>query len=354
MSEKIASHSNSEIASERRKSAVVSNIGANITAEYLTEYIANELKLDKSNVRVTPLRSTKRNTSSVQFRISTPESYFRALMSPDSWPGNVRIREYFFKPRSNDRQLLREDEATQRHNIIRQFFLEKSKTSNDAVLIQDNLEDASATYAPDNEHPNPNRSSTRDHIIQPCDRQHDGRFNNRAIVLDREQPLHDQIDENLLDNQVGFNPDRCDLSHISNRDADVTQPKGKALVLDRVESLHNQPDENLYDRQIEFIFDQCDPSEVPNQNTDITQSEGRATSTTRSSGTNPMRMQGNCSILPLLAKRLTIYYQNVRGLRTKTKEFKLSSTGCSVDIIALTETGLTASINDGDLFNKPL
>lgn len=50
-------------------------------------------------------------------------------------------------------------------------------------------------------------------------------------------------------------------------------------------------------------------------------------------------------------KRLAIYYQNVRGLQTKTTDLKLSSTGCSYDAIALTETGLNFTINDGELFD---
>lgn len=44
-----------------------------------------------------------------------------------------------------------------------------------------------------------------------------------------------------------------------------------------------------------------------------------------------------------------MYYQNVRGLRTKTQDFRLSSTGCDYDVIALTETGLHSGLNDGEL-----
>lgn len=45
-------------------------------------------------------------------------------------------------------------------------------------------------------------------------------------------------------------------------------------------------------------------------------------------------------------KHITMYYQNVRGLRMKTKTFKLSSTGCSFDVIALTETGINSTIKN--------
>lgn len=48
-------------------------------------------------------------------------------------------------------------------------------------------------------------------------------------------------------------------------------------------------------------------------------------------------------------KRSSMYYQNVRGLRTKTQDFRLSSTGCDYDVISLTETGLHSGLNDGEL-----
>lgn len=49
--------------------------------------------------------------------------------------------------------------------------------------------------------------------------------------------------------------------------------------------------------------------------------------------------------------RIKAYYQYVRGLRTKTSGFLLSSTSCDHDIIALTETSLHTSIFDGELFD---
>lgn len=57
-----------------------------------------------------------------------------------------------------------------------------------------------------------------------------------------------------------------------------------------------------------------------------------------------------CSSNSAPSMKLNMYYQNVRGLRMKTKHFKLSSTGCNYDIIALSETGLNSTIYDGELF----
>lgn len=54
---------------------------------------------------------------------------------------------------------------------------------------------------------------------------------------------------------------------------------------------------------------------------------------------------------PPCTNRIKAYYQNVRGLRTKTSDFLLSSTSCDHDVIALTETSLHPYIYDGELFN---
>lgn len=43
------------------------------------------------------------------------------------------------------------------------------------------------------------------------------------------------------------------------------------------------------------------------------------------------------------------YYQNIRGMRTKTAEFANSISNVNFDIILLTETWLTSSFNDSEL-----
>lgn len=47
---------------------------------------------------------------------------------------------------------------------------------------------------------------------------------------------------------------------------------------------------------------------------------------------------------------LSVYYQNVRGLRTKANKLLLSTATCDFDIVALTETWLHATIFDSELF----
>lgn len=48
---------------------------------------------------------------------------------------------------------------------------------------------------------------------------------------------------------------------------------------------------------------------------------------------------------------LHFYYQNVRGLRTKTKDFFLASSSCDYNVIAITESWLNPSFHDAELFN---
>ena len=47
-------------------------------------------------------------------------------------------------------------------------------------------------------------------------------------------------------------------------------------------------------------------------------------------------------------KRLSVYYQNVRGIRTKTAELLNNTSSCCFDMIALTETWLNPSIFDNE------
>ena len=53
-----------------------------------------------------------------------------------------------------------------------------------------------------------------------------------------------------------------------------------------------------------------------------------------------------------LASDVWIYYQNVRGLRTKIDDVFLSTSDCNFDIIMLTETGLDESISSLQLFGN--
>lgn len=47
---------------------------------------------------------------------------------------------------------------------------------------------------------------------------------------------------------------------------------------------------------------------------------------------------------------IQVYYQNVRGLRSKTTQFRLGILECNWDIVAITETWLNDSIFSAELF----
>lgn len=87
--------------SERRKSVVVSNIACGISAEYLTNYLSSELAIDNELIRVTSLNSNSNKVNAIQYRVSVPELHYNKLMSSNTWPQNVRVRDYVFKRRNN-------------------------------------------------------------------------------------------------------------------------------------------------------------------------------------------------------------------------------------------------------------
>lgn len=70
-----------------------------------------------------------------------------------------------------------------------------------------------------------------------------------------------------------------------------------------------------------------------------------------------MVFPSNASIIstsnePLPNDVIRLYYQNVNGLRTKSNLFRLASQLCDYKIIVLTETGLTESIFDTEIFDS--
>lgn len=83
---------------------MVSNISKNISADYLTNYVSNETKISAENIRITLMRPTgisDENMKFLQYRVSAPASSYNALLNPDIWPRNVKIREYVWRPKNN-------------------------------------------------------------------------------------------------------------------------------------------------------------------------------------------------------------------------------------------------------------
>ena len=78
--------------------------------------------------------------------------------------------------------------------------------------------------------------------------------------------------------------------------------------------------------------------------------EFAASSTVRREGALPLTRNITVEPATVLRTAVLMYYQNVRGLRTKIDELFVAASDCDYDIIALTETGLNNCITDVQLF----
>lgn len=92
------------IAKENRKSVVVWNIDKSISADHIVDYLANEVKTDKCHIRVTPLAPSGKNLSELtymQYRVSVPATIYPNVMSGDTWPKGVRVRDFLYTKRKD-------------------------------------------------------------------------------------------------------------------------------------------------------------------------------------------------------------------------------------------------------------
>lgn len=84
------------------KSMVISNIGKGISTDFLVNYLANELKIDKTKIQVSlllPAVKTVNDLNYLQFKVSVPEVTYSSVMDSNMWPSNVHIRDFVNKPR---------------------------------------------------------------------------------------------------------------------------------------------------------------------------------------------------------------------------------------------------------------
>jgi len=115
--------------------------------------LARELSIDEVKIRVTSLNKNQQTSTSLQYRISVPECNYRALMTPSTWPKNVRVRDYFFKPRNN--------------GVSKNDFLERETVNhtqdplgNNQLLINHSLESESTPTAANYQHQSNNHTSS--------------------------------------------------------------------------------------------------------------------------------------------------------------------------------------------------
>lgn len=98
------------------RSVVASNIGKDMTLDYLTDYLADELNIDKENLSLSLLIPTGRTIDDLEFlqyKITVPEDKYNSIICSNSWPSNVHIRDFVYK--------------SKRKGVAKQQFLTRKK-----------------------------------------------------------------------------------------------------------------------------------------------------------------------------------------------------------------------------------
>lgn len=89
---------------EPMRSVVVSNIGKDISADYLTDYLVNEMNIGRESIKVSvllPTGKSLRDVNFLQYKVTIPATEYSCIICPDIWPRNVRVRDFVFKTNSN-------------------------------------------------------------------------------------------------------------------------------------------------------------------------------------------------------------------------------------------------------------
>lgn len=87
-----------------QRSVVVSNIGKDVYTEHLTNYVAEQLKINKKSISVTlllPPDKSVKDVNYLQYKVTVPELNYNAVKYPDSWPINVPVRDFVPKTKVN-------------------------------------------------------------------------------------------------------------------------------------------------------------------------------------------------------------------------------------------------------------
>lgn len=86
------------------KSVVVSNIGNDVTMDHLRNYLLDRLGIEKDEIQLELLLPTGRTVPDMnylQYKITIPNSTYSSIMSSDTWPKFVRVRDFVYKRRSD-------------------------------------------------------------------------------------------------------------------------------------------------------------------------------------------------------------------------------------------------------------
>lgn len=93
---------NEQIVTDGR-SIVLSNIGKDISIDFLTEYLVNELSIGKESINLSLLLPHGKNIQEMyylQYKLTIPAAEYSSVMCPDSWPSNVRVRDFVHKTKN--------------------------------------------------------------------------------------------------------------------------------------------------------------------------------------------------------------------------------------------------------------
>jgi len=84
------------------KTVVVSNIGNDVTAECLVDYLRGKLHVVKEEINVSlllPVARTVNDLSFLQYKVTIPKDKYGEIMCLKIWPPNIRVRDFVYKRR---------------------------------------------------------------------------------------------------------------------------------------------------------------------------------------------------------------------------------------------------------------
>lgn len=86
------------------KSVVVSNIGKDVTMDYLKNYLVDKLGIEKEMINLSlllPTGRTMQDVNFIQYKVTIPDANYSSILSPVIWPKDVRVRDFIHKQRKN-------------------------------------------------------------------------------------------------------------------------------------------------------------------------------------------------------------------------------------------------------------
>lgn len=86
----------------RTKSIVVSNIGKDVSVYCLENYVHSKFVIERERISLKlllPAGKTWDDMQFLQYKVTIPDDNYKSIMSPESWPKNVHLRDFIYKQR---------------------------------------------------------------------------------------------------------------------------------------------------------------------------------------------------------------------------------------------------------------